>query len=292
LNDSLEGKKVSIYNAGVHAKHPLNGIELKNTSDLHLMQGPVTVFDGGVYAGDAQLPDLSPESERLLSYARDLDVEVAPTSDARPQHLVSARIEKGVLFTNYKQSRTNSYRLKNSGSREKSVLVEHPIDTSWELLSPEPAEKTRGVYRFAVAVKPGETADLKIDEEQTIRQSVAVTNLDDAAIGIYLSAKEVSTAVKDALREVIRRKTELGNLQQRKGQLEQEIAVIAQEQERIRDNMRSIDRNTDLYNRYVKKFTDQEDQVENYREEIRGLETQITEKQRALDEYLSNLVLT
>jgi hypothetical protein len=292
LNDSLEGKKVSIYNAGVHAKHPLNGIELKNTSDLHLMQGPVTVFDDGVYAGDAQLPDLSPRSERLLSYALDLDVEVAPTSDARPQHLVSARIEKGVLFANYKQSRTNSYRLKNSGNREKSVLVEHPIDTSWELLSPEPAEKTRDVHRFAVAVKPGETADLKIEEEQTIRQSVAVTNLDDATIGIYLSAKEVSTAVKEALREVVRRKTELGNLQQRKGQLEQEIAVIAQEQERIRNNMRSIDRNTDLYNRYVKKFTDQEDQVENYRDEIRGLETQITEKQRALDEYLSNLELS
>ncbi len=161
MNDSLEGKKVSIYNSGVHAKHPLNGIELKNTSDLHLMQGPVTVFDGGVYAGDAQLADLPPGSERLLSYALDLDVEVAPTSDARPQHLVSARIEKGVLFANYKQSRTNSYRLKNASNKEKTVLVEHPIDTSWELLSPEPTEKTRGVYRFAVAVKPGEPADLE-----------------------------------------------------------------------------------------------------------------------------------
>ena len=115
INDSLEGKKVSIYNAGVHAKHPLNGIELKNTSDLHLMQGPVTVFDGGVYAGDAQLPDLPPGSERLLSYALDLDVEVAPTSDARPQHLVSARIEKGVLFANYKQSRTQQLPIEERG---------------------------------------------------------------------------------------------------------------------------------------------------------------------------------
>ena len=189
LNDSLEGKKISIYNAGVHAKHPLNGIKLKNTSDLHLMQGPVTVFDAGVYAGDAQLADLSPGSERLLSYALDLDVEVAPTSDARPQHLVSARIEKGVLFANYKQARTNSYRLKSASNKEKSVLIEHPVDTSWELISPEPTEKTRGVYRFAVAVKPGETADLKIEEEQIIRQSVAMTNLDDAAIGIYLTQR-------------------------------------------------------------------------------------------------------
>jgi hypothetical protein len=292
INDSLEGKKVSIYNAGVHAKHPLNGIELKNTSDLHLMQGPVTVFDGGVYAGDARIPDLPPTGEQLLSYALDLDVEVAPTSDARPQQLVSARIEKGVLFTNYRQERTNSYRLKNTGNREKSVLVEHAIDPAWNLTTPEPTEKTRGVYRFAVATPGGKSADLKIQEEQTIRQSVAITNLDDAAIGIYLSAKEVSEPVKTALREVVRRKTELNNLQQRKQQLEQEIAVITQEQERIRNNMRSIDRNTDLYNRYVKKFTEQEDQIDRYREDIRQLEGQVLEKQRALDEYLLHLELS
>jgi hypothetical protein len=292
LNDSLEGKKLSIYNPGVHAKHPLNGIELKNTSDLHLTQGPVTVFDGGVYAGDAQLADLPPGSERLLSYALDLDVEVAPTSDARPQYLVSARIEKGVLYSTYKQARTNSFRVQNVGGKTRTVLVEHPIDAAWQLLSPEPTEKTRGVYRFAVPVEPGKTADLGIEEEQTIRQSVAVTNLDAAAIGIYLGAKQVSEQVKDALREVVHRKTEIEHLQRRKQQLEQEIATIAQEQERIRNNMESIDRNTDLYNRYVKKFTDQEDQVETYRKDIRNLEAQITEKQRSLDEYLSNLDLS
>jgi hypothetical protein len=292
INDSLEGKKVSIYNPGVHAKHPLNGIELKNTSDLHLMQGPVTVFDGGVYAGDARIPDLAPAGEQLLSYALDLDVEAAPTSDARPQQLVSARIEKGVLFADYRQERTNSYRLKNSGGREKSVLVEHGIDPAWKLMTPEPTEKTRGVYRFAVAIPAGKSADLKIREEQTIRQSVAITNLDDAAMGIYLSAKEVSEPVKTALREVVRRKIELGKLQRRKQQLEQEVAVIAQEQERIRNNMRSIDRNTDLYNRYVKKFNEQEDQIERYREETRTLEEQITEMQRSLDEYLVGLDLS
>ncbi len=93
INDSVEGEKVSIYNAAVHTKHALNGVRLKNSSDLHLMQGPVTVFDGGAYAGDARIPDLPSGGERLLSYALDLEVEVAPTSDARPQTLISANRE-------------------------------------------------------------------------------------------------------------------------------------------------------------------------------------------------------
>ncbi len=293
INDSIEGKKVSIYNPIVDAKHPLNGIELKNTSNLHLMQGPVTVFESGVYAGDARIPDLSPGSERLLSYAMDLDVEVAPTSDSRPQHLISARVEKGALLAEYKQTRTQSYSVKNSGHTSKTVLVEYPIEPQWKLISPkDPTEKTRDVYRFAVTAKPNEPAELKIEQEQSLREEIAVNNLNDEAMRIYLSAEVVSESVKQALREVTRRKSELAELNRKKQQIEQEIATIGQEQDRIRKNMQTIGKNTDLYNRYVKKFTDQEDQVEKHRDDIRTLLEQITKAQQALDEFLKGLKLS
>src|SRR5690606_2346619 len=71
VNGSVVGKKVSIYNPQVQAKHPLNGLRLTNSTGLHLMQGPITVFDGGVYAGDARIEDLPPGEERLISYALD-----------------------------------------------------------------------------------------------------------------------------------------------------------------------------------------------------------------------------
>jgi hypothetical protein len=292
INDTVEGEKVSIYNAGVHGKHALNGVRLKNSSDLHLMQGPVTVFDGGAYAGDARIPDLPSGGERLLSYALDLEVEVAPTSDARPQSLVSARIAKGVLEAEFKQSRTNSYTVKNSGDAAKTVLVEHPVDLQWELRAPKvPTEKTRDVYRFAVSAEPGKPADLKIEEQNTFRQAIAVSNLNDEAIAFYLSAKVVPEPVKEALREVMRRKAELAELNRQKQQVEQEVATIGEEQARIRQNMESIGQNTDLYNRYVTKFTEQEDRIESLRQDARELERQIAQSQRSLDEFLTNLDL-
>jgi hypothetical protein len=292
INDTVEGEKVSIFNAGVHAKHALNGVRLKNSSALHLMQGPVTVFDGGAYAGDARIPDLPSGSERLLSYALDLEVEVAPTSDARPQSLVSARITKGVLEAEFKQSRTNSYTVKNSGDAAKTVLVEHPVNLQWELRAPkEPTEKTRDVYRFAVSAEPGKPAELKIEEQNTFRQAIAVSNLNDDAIHFYLSAKVVPEPVKQALREVMRRKADLAELNRQKQQVEHEVATIGEEQARIRQNMESIGQNTDLYNRYVTKFTEQEDRIESLRQDARELERQIAQSQRSLDEYLTNLDL-
>jgi len=147
------------------------------------------------------------------------------------------------------------------------------------------------MYRFAVAAEPGKPDELKIEEQQDIRQNLAIHNLNDESVRIYLSAKVVSEPVKEALREVVRRKTEMAELQRRRQEMNQEIATIGQEQQRIRENMKSIDRNTDLYNRYVKKFTDQEDRIETVREEAKKLEQQIAESQRSFNEYLSKLDL-
>src|SRR5207248_8516544 len=69
VNQPVEATRVSIYNEQVHAKFPLLGLRFKNTTGLHLMQGPVTVFEANSYAGDARVADLQPNETRLLSYA-------------------------------------------------------------------------------------------------------------------------------------------------------------------------------------------------------------------------------
>jgi hypothetical protein len=71
VGKDVEATRVSIYNEGTQPKFPLLGLRLKNTSGLHLVQGPVTVFEGGTYASDARIADLQPGEERLISYAVD-----------------------------------------------------------------------------------------------------------------------------------------------------------------------------------------------------------------------------
>jgi hypothetical protein len=292
VNGSVQGDKVSIYNARVHVKHPLNGLKLTNSTGLHLMQGPITVFDGGTYAGDARIEDLTPGSERLISYAMDLDTEVAPESKGGPEELTSVKLVKGVLHASRRYHRTQDYTIKNSGKGAKQVLIEYPYDSTWKLLAPEkPAEKTRDMYRFMVKAEPGKPAKLSVQEEQVVSQQWALNNLDDNSIRLYISAKVVSEDVKKALTEVIRRKQELQQLLAQQGQLEQQIKVIDQEQARIRQNMAQLDRNSDVYNRYVKKFGEQEDQVEKLRGQISELVAQVAAKRKSLDDYLIGLNL-
>jgi hypothetical protein len=292
VNDSVKGEKVSIYNERVQTKHPLNGLRLKNTTELYLMQGPITVFDDGAYAGDAQIEDLPPGSERLVSYALDLKTEVAFEAQQSPQQLVRCRLVKGTLHTTNKLERRRDYTIKNSGSEARQVLIEYALEPGWTLTAPkEPTEKTRDRYRFAVEAEPGKPAKLLVGEEMTISQQIALTNIDDNTIRYYLSAKVVSDKVKEALAEVMRRKQQLSELASKKQQVEQQITAIDQEQNRIRQNMQQLDRDSDLYRRYVKKFTDQEDEVEKLRGQINSLATELGKRQTELDQYLGELNL-
>ncbi len=292
INASIDVEKVAIYNPSVQPKHPLSGCYLTNSSGFHMMQGPITVFDGGTYAGDAQITDLAPLSKRLISYALDLDTEVARQGDNQAEELVSCKIFKGTLQATRKYRREHDYVVKNSGKKEKKVLIEYPIDPTWKLVEPkEPEEKTRDLYRFAVAAKPGEPATLHVAEEYQAAQSIVLSNVDDNTVRIYIRAKEVSQAVKDALAEVIRRRQEISDLQAQRRLLEGQIAAIGQEQERIRQNMAQLTRNTELYNRYVQKFTEQEDRIEQLRVQIDNLLQQEAARKKALDEYLLNLTV-
>ena len=129
LSQEIEGKKLSIFNEKTHAKFPLLALRLKNTSGLHLMQGPITVFDEGSYAGDARLFDLQPNEERLVSYGVDLGVEVEAVAKEgkQPERLVSIRIDKGILQATHVIRETRSYTVKNRGAEDRQVIVEHPV---------------------------------------------------------------------------------------------------------------------------------------------------------------------
>jgi hypothetical protein len=292
VTGDVKAEKVSIYNQTVQAKHPLAGLKFINTTGLYLMQGPITVFDGGAYAGDAKIEDLPPGTERLISYALDLDTEVAPEGKGRPEELLSVKLIKGMMISSRKYVRATEYTVKNSGKSAKTVLVEYPFDPQWKMTSPAKAdEKTRNLYRFAVEAKPGEPAKLAVEEERTQQQQIAINNLDNNAIQYYLSAKVVGDKVKDALNEIVKRKNALQELMTKKQQLDQRIHEIAEDQARIRQNMAQLDKSSEVHKNYVKKFSDQETEIEKTRDQIATLNDQVTGQRKSLDDYIAGLDL-
>ena len=290
VSETVAGQKVSIYNATVQPKYPLNGFRLKNSTALHLMQGPVTVFDSGNYAGDARIEDLAAGQDRLISYALDIKTEVEPEAGAGRQELTSVKIRKGTLLATSKVSEEKTYTIKNRDQKAKTVLIEHPYRSDWNLLEPKDAsERTRDLYRFAVDVAPEKTARLVVREEKPLTESIQLVSSASDLIAFYLRTKVVSSKVKDALGQVASMRDRWNQTTAERGRREQRVTEITQEQGRIRDNMAKLNQTSDLYSRYVKKLDQQESELETLRQAIEELKKTETKQQQELNEYLMNL---
>ena len=290
LSQAVEGQKVSIYNPAVQPKHPLNGFRLKNTTPLHLMQGPITVFDAGAYAGDARIEDLAPSQERLLSYALDLKTECEVLPRGGQQDLITVKLRKGTLIATRKAAEAVDYTVRNRDRKPKVVLVEHPFHPDWKLTEPTKApERSRDVYRFPVEVAADTSATLRVREERQFDERVELTNLDPNVIAIYLRAPAVGEKVKEALRKVVELRDRVAQTAAERGRREQRVNEIGQEQSRIRENMGKLAQNSDLYNRYIKKLDKQETELDDLRKEIAQLQDTEARQQRELEEYLLGL---
>ncbi|GJL62030.1 MAG: hypothetical protein NPIRA04_06840 [Nitrospirales bacterium] len=290
LNQAVTGEKLSLYNSTTHAKHPLQAFRLKNITDLSLMQGPITVFDDNAYAGDAQMNDLAPGQDRLISYALDLNTEVHRKPTPLAQELISAKLRKGVLIATRKALNTTMYTVTNRSQKQKTVLVEHPYRSEWKLVDTiTPVEQTRSMYRFAMTVETGKTESLTVQEGKSLEETVSLITSGHDIIGVYLKAQQVSADVKTALERVVELRQQLSLTQDARQQHESRITNIAKDQKRIRDNMHRLSQQSQLYTRYVKKLHEQETELETIQQEMDALVKKEVTQKHALEEFAVDL---
>jgi len=292
VNAAIEAEKVSIYNENVQRKFPLNGLRLKNTTDLHLMQGPITVFEGSVYAGDARIEDLQPKEERLISYALDMKMEVEPLVQGGTSELTSIRIRKGVLVASQRLLQTKTYTSRNKAAEKRTLVIEHPFRPEWKLVEPpKPIERSPSVYRFQLTVDTGKSEKLTINEEQLTREEIGLVSADINMLLLYTRNRAFTPKVKAALEKVVEARNSISELERRISLLTQQISEITQEQSRIRENMKTISQNSEIYTRYLKKFDAQETQIEGFREQLQKLRADEATQRKQLEDYITGLEL-
>lgn len=291
VTDPIRVDRLSIYNQETQAIHPMVGARLLNTTDKHLMQGPITVFDDGAYAGDAQIENLPPGQNRLLIYAIDLEVRVDIREDAGANEILSAVIDRGVLRSQRKSARQKSYLLKNEGDHSKVVLVEHPVRESWNLVdSPKPTESTPTHHRFEVETVPDATTSLTVKEEIVRSENLFLLDFDVDALLQFSQTTSISPRVREALTQAANLKRAQSETERTIGDRRNRVNLITTDQQRIRENIRSgISQQSEYYSRMVSKLSDQETELETLNTEITELEKTLELQRKQLAEYLTSL---
>lgn len=293
VTDPVEVERVSIYNAGVMPRHPLSGAIVKNTTGKHLLAGPITVFDAGTYAGDAQIDNVPPGQQRMVSYGVDLQVLVDAGRDSTRQEVQTAAVSKGVLTVGRKVVASREYAIENKSDRDRVIVVEHPRrGGTWKLVdTASPFEQTDSVYRFKDTVAAGKTKVLTVREETVTSEGVALLNFDVDDFLRYAQSGAIPANVREALQRGAAMRREVVTTEREIAAVQQQIAEITAEQTRIRDNYRSVQQNTDYARRLLEKLNEQETQIEGLQKRLGELRDTLEARRKALSDYLAGLEL-
>jgi hypothetical protein len=290
VSTDVEGAKVSIYNERTLAKHPLLGLRLKNTTGVHLMQGPITVFEKNTYAGDSRIMDLQKGEERLISYAVDLGTEIEPVAKRDTDRYTLVKIVKGIVQTTTKVREIKTYNVKNRAEQDRVVLIEHPFRPDFKLVSKEqPKERARDVYRFEVPVAAGKSAKQEVAEERDLVNQIAITNLDDNSMRIIVNSTVTSKPVVEALKKSQEMKFKMGETQRELAHARQQLTDIERDQTRIRANLKDTPATAAAYKKYLEKLDAQEGEIDKLTAKIKELQEAENQQRKGYESYLANL---
>ena len=290
INADVEATKLSIFNPAVHPKFPVLGLRFKNTTGHPLVQGPVTVYEGGAYAGDARIMDMQVKEDRLIGYAMDLGIEIKLEQKKMPPEMTSIKLEKGIMKTGYMDRLTSSYTIKSRAANDRILLIEQPIRPQWKLITPEkPLEQSSELNRFQITVPAGKGIQNEIVEEMTSRQVQKLASANEQLVHFYAIHPAASPAVKEAFRKALAMKDALAKVQSDLSLGESEAKVQVDDQARLRSNLAILPKDSAAYKNQLTKFDAQEPEIEKAQAEVKRLRQAVMHQQIEYDTYLANL---
>lgn len=288
LQQKINARKLLIYTDG-GSEFPRNAAEITNNSGKTLDGGPLTVFDGNTYAGEALMDTTKANDKRLISYAVDLGTRITTAYDSDSAVVRQVKASRGVLTARSAVRETKTFTIKNVDAKAKTLIIEHPIRPGYKLLSQTAAEKTSTAYRFSVAVPAAGETKFVIEEENLLDQTYSITSLNPEFLGQFLQNREISAAARTQLQAILAKKNEAATVNRDLQATQRNIESVFKDQQRIRENLSALNRvsgQQEQVQRYSKQLADQEAQLT----ALRDRQAELEKRKAALESEIASLI--
>ena len=269
--------------------NPAIGAELTNDTGMKLPAGPITVYDGGTYAGDALIAFFPIGEKRIISYGEDLSVTGSFTASSN-RIFSAVSINGGVAVIKQKRADERAFTFRNASNETKRLIVEHPIrPRPAKLVAPAAyMEKTSSLYRFELQLPPGEL-DFIIKEEEPLINRIVLTNLSHDQLINYSNNQEFPESVRAGLRRAIGLIQDIAKIREKLAELQNQLARLLSEQERTRKNLEAAGPKTQQGQNYLSRLAAQDTGIDEAHKEISAAEQSAKDAQRAYDEYIQDM---
>ncbi|MDR2181586.1 MAG: DUF4139 domain-containing protein [Treponema sp.] len=292
VQGNVRGQKTLILDGGrAGTVNPELGVELVNTTGMKLPAGPITVYDGGSYAGDALIEFFAEGDKRLISYGEDLAV-TASGSVAVNRVIAAVTVSQGVMTLNRRNITEKTYTIKNAGSEAKRITIEHPVTAGTELAEPKDfAEKTATHYRYVRELPARGELLFVVKEESPLSETVSLSSLRRDSFLAYSSNREIPAGARQALARAAALKQKAEEERAALSALETDKQRLVSEQDRIRNNLGAVGASSDLGKEYLRRMTELDTRIQNINGDIEKSAARAAAAQKDFEAYLADLKL-
>jgi len=285
VQEEMEAELIRVYDPRRHGDAGEASLRFTNSAGMQLPSGPITIYEGSRYVGDAILPLLAAGELVTLTYAGDISFRITRRVVPADETLTTIRIVNGVMVAERLARRSYEYEIEHRGTSSVPALeIEHPEPNGWDITSPRTGIQRPGTIRFT-ARPPG----LTVVEEQVREQRFALTSITDDQLSFYSNHRLSDPAVRRILRNIAQLRRTLRERTATRSTLESRRTEIFRDQERLRGNMAVLDRNSSLYRRYSGQLSEQEDELSLLETEIADAVEREQEARQALAGYIETL---
>lgn len=263
-------ERVALYQPQVNAANPLAAVRVTNDTGAGLPPGVLTLYErgkaGATYVGDARLAPFPAGENRLLSFAVDQKLQVERDVKAR-EAVSQVKISRGVLTLSMRDEQTTTYRIKSSATEDRTLILEQPRMPDWELVTPKPAEVelTRGQYRIKQALAKGGVTTLDVTIQRPRQTVVQLASLNRETLLTYARTGGIPDQAKQALERLATLQGTVDTLDRQIKEATAERDNFAKDQERLRQNIKSVPAGSDMAKRYLDNLRTQEDRLDKLR---------------------------
>jgi chromosome segregation ATPase len=293
VTGKVEGERVSIFNEASGMKNPMSGVLLQNTTGLTLESGPLTVFEGDTYAGESLIDRLKPDEKRFLTYAADLGTTISTKFDSTSENVSQVKIVNGLIELQYKRIENKTYTILNKDDKPKTIIIEHPNRSGWELKDKQNVyEETENYRRFRVVASGKKTSQFSVLEENVLSNTVAISNINSDLIQLYVNRKYIDEATRQSLEKILVIKQQIADLNREISLKNQQLNEINADQNRIRENLKAVGKSEEekkLIARYTAKLNEGEDSIERLRKELKTTTDSREQLQLELNKMITSL---
>jgi len=288
---SLPAEKYSVFSSIPYNErvNPKFCISIENTSGLKLPAGPITVLDGGEYAGDALLEFLPEAEKRLIAYGDDIEVTGSKRADST-RTIETIKMTDGVMTTSYQQVQSTTYLIRNANKKERTVIVEHAKNAGFELMTKQAlAETTTNKYRFKFKTAGNTGTELKVEEARTYQSTQKIFDMNSNTFISYTTGSEIPEKVRKAFASIITEKEKVTAAERALKTLQDRQTEIGKEQDRVRRNLEAVGSESQQGRAFLTKLLNLESELDDLKTDIATVTERLNKAQQNFIAFVKDI---